>query len=103
LNNTYNLSPAERYIIQQSQMIVDPNESQSGTTSICSSTSSISHAEKMKEWREKEINNIYKHEPYRYKYGTPPSTSNRSTFRRIDVQTNPNNISSFSTGRAEKK
>jgi len=85
-SNTFPLSPAELYITQQSQMVFDSNDSLPGTSSIASSNTSSKHAEKMHEWHEKKVNEIYKHEPYRYKYGTPPST-----FRRSDCQTDSYN------------
>jgi hypothetical protein len=95
-HNTSHLSPAELYISQQSQMEFDPNDSQLGTSSISSSTSSIRHAEKMNEWHEKQVNEVYKHEPNRYKYGTPPSTANHSTFRGIDTQADSRSIQTSS-------
>ncbi len=46
----------------------------------------MSHAQLMHDWREKEINKTNKNEKYRYKYGTPPSSSNNSVYRRTDSQ-----------------
>jgi hypothetical protein len=92
LNNSSNLSPAELYIIKQAQREYDFNTPKSEVSLAANSTSSVRHAENMKEWREQQVNNIYKHEPYRYKYGPPPSST---TFRRTS--------SSSSTDRTRKK
>ncbi len=46
----------------------------------------MAHNRIMHNWREKEINETYKDKPHRYKYGTPPSSSNNSLYRRADSQ-----------------
>jgi hypothetical protein len=93
MNNASNISAAELYIIQQAQMVLDQNTPRSGASPVSNGTSSVRHAESMSEWREKQVNDIYKHEPYRYKYGTASTT-----FRRTNGQTD-----SYDTDRAKKK
>ena len=78
LNNSSNLSPAERYINQQAQRLFDQNSPQGVVTSIGSSTSSVRHAVDMNEWHKKEVDNVYKHEPHRYKYGKPSTNFHRT-------------------------
>jgi hypothetical protein len=80
-------------------MVFDVNDSLPGTSSVSSSTNSTKHSEIMQEWHEKQANEIYKNEPYRYKYGTPPS----ATFRRIYTQPDSYDIETSSTNRKIKK
>jgi hypothetical protein len=95
-DTTSNLSPAELYISQKSQMVFDTNDSPAGASSISSSTNASQHAERMDGWRSQEVNKLYKQEPYRYKYGAPPS----STFRRDDSQASSS--SSYSNQKTDK-
>ena len=71
------LSPAERYINIQSQMF-DLNNPSSDTQSVASSTTALPHDQLMQNWREQQINQKHKNQHTRYKYGTPPPSSNNA-------------------------
>lgn len=73
------LSAAELYITQKSQMLFNTNNSPVAGSSTSSTTSSSKHAERMHEWHEKQVNQVYKEESHRYKYGTPPCKNNNQT------------------------
>jgi hypothetical protein len=57
-------------------MIFDLNDPPLQTGSVASSTTSNNHAEIMREWHEKQRDEIYRNEPHRYRYDTPPSSCN---------------------------
>ncbi|UJR08950.1 hypothetical protein I4U23_013202 [Adineta vaga] len=84
-----NLSSAERYIAEQSQML-DLKTFPSDNRSTVSSITSMNHNQIMDGWREKEINERYKSEPSKYKYGTPPP---RSSNQKTDNQTSSSSSS----------
>lgn len=81
--NSYPSSPAERYVAYRSQAMFQgcnrSDFSPETPTSISTHTIqplevSMSLAERLANWRQKEVNAIYKKEKYRYAYGvTPPS------------------------------
>ncbi|CAF1085258.1 unnamed protein product [Rotaria sp. Silwood1] len=88
LSNTYPQSPAERYIIAKSQMLISPNEDldispktpSSITSSITQSSISsvqcpMSHTELMDRWHQKKAHEICKKHKHQYIYGTPLSPS----------------------------
>lgn len=73
--NSYPSSPAERYVAYRSQAMFSPETPSSiSTHTIQPLEVSMSLAERLAKWRQKEVNAIYKKEKYRYAYGvTPPS------------------------------
>jgi hypothetical protein len=84
-------------------MLFESNDAPPGGSCITSSTNSVKYAEKMHEWHEKEVNKIYKQEPYRYRYGTPSSSTFRRTNSRTDSYDVQTSNSSSCTNRKMKK
>lgn len=81
--NSYPSSPAERYIARQSHIVLNGNTqlapspetpSSLATNTIQFLQLNMSHAERMHQWQQKQSNEIYKKQKYRYVYGTPSST-----------------------------
>lgn len=73
------MSPAELYISQQSERRFFLDESH-----VPNATSPVSLAQRMNDWQEQQTRQIYKREPYRYRYGTSHTSANSPTFRRIE-------------------
>ena len=101
----YPQSPAERYVARQSDILFSGNaqldRSPETPSSVAINTSqclqlTMSHAEQMNQWYQKQTNDIYKKQKYRYAYGMHPSSSTTSpiglglTFppstKKVDIQ-----------------
>ena len=93
LSTNSTLSIAEQYINMRSQMVTNEHNDHILNASLTTRRNSFpTHNERMHQWREKQVNDLNRIKPYRYKYGVSGSSSKTSTYRIINNQTDAHSV-----------